>query len=71
MQVFLIVCRWLHVSNYKLEIYKEENSLIRQQQEIVTFMDNPDNPFWDKACIERRGKHIIDAALAIWDVNKI
>lgn len=55
----------------KLEIYKEENSLIRQQQEIVTFMDNPDNPFWDKACIERRGKHIIDAALAIWDVNKI
>jgi hypothetical protein len=34
-------------------------------------MENPNNPFWDKACIERRGKHIIDAALAIWDVNKI
>lgn len=55
----------------KLEIYKEENSLIRQQQEIVTFMDDPNNPFWDKTCIERRGKHIIDAAMNIWDVNKI
>lgn len=55
----------------KLEIYKEENSLIRQQQEIRSFIVDSQNPFWDKDCIERRGKHIIDAAMNIWDVSQI
>lgn len=57
--------------NKKLKIYEEENSLIRQQHEVVSFMKDPQNPFWDKDCIERRGKHIIDVAMDIWDVNKI
>lgn len=57
--------------NEKLKIYEEENSLIRQQHEVVSFMKDPQNPFWDKDCIERRGKHIIDVAMDIWDVNKI
>lgn len=55
----------------KLEIYKEEHSLIRQQEEIINFMADPLNPFWDKDCIERRGKHIIDVAMKIWDVSQI
>ena len=56
----------------KLKIYGEEKSLIRQQQEVTTFMEDPYNPFWDKDCIERRGNHIIDIAISsIWDVRKI
>ena len=57
--------------NEKLKIYEEENSLIRQQHEVISFMKDPLNPFWDKDCIERRGKHIIDVAMDIWDVNNI
>lgn len=55
----------------KLAIYQKENSLIRQQQEVCDFMADPTQPFWDKDCIERRGKHIIEAAMKIWDVTTI
>lgn len=55
----------------KLRIYEKENSLIRQQQEVCRFMKDPDHPFWDKDCIERRGNHIIETAMSIWDINKI
>lgn len=55
----------------KLEIYNKENSLIRQQQEVISFMRDPQNPFWDKDCIERRSKHIIERAMEIWDISKI
>lgn len=55
----------------KLVIYQKENSLIRQQQEVCDFMEDPTKPFWDKSCIERRGKHIIDCAMKIWDVSTI
>ena len=55
----------------KLAIYQKENSLIRQQQEVCEFMTDPTQPFWDKDCIERRGKHIIESAMKIWDVATI
>ena len=55
----------------KLRIYEQENSMIRQQQEVCSFMKDPENPFWDKECIERRGNHIIETAMSIWDINKI
>lgn len=55
----------------KLSIYDSENSLIRQQQEVRGFMDNPDNLLWDAKSIERRGKHIIEVAMNIWDLSNI
>lgn len=55
----------------KLYIYAEENSLIRQQQEIFKYIEDPKNPLWDKSCIERRGKDIIESAMRIWDVSNI
>ena len=54
----------------KLNIYDGENSLIRQQQEVRNFMDT-NNPIWDAKSIERRGKHIINVAMNIWDISKI
>lgn len=55
----------------KLNIYKEENSLLRQQQKVVSYILDPEHPLWDKSCIERRGIDIIDAAMKIWDLKQI
>ena len=55
----------------KLNIYKEENSLLRQQQIVSSYIVDPEHPLWDKSCIERRGIDIIDAAMKIWDLKKI
>ncbi len=55
----------------KLPSYESETSMLRQQKEIRTFVDNPEHPCWDKKAIERRGNHIIVQSLNIWNINKI
>jgi len=55
----------------KLPSYESEQSMLRQQKEIRSFTDNPESPCWNKNAIERRGNHIIQQALKIWDVNQI
>lgn len=55
----------------KLSSYESETSMLRQQKEIRTFVDNPEEPCWNKKAIERRGNHIISQALKIWNINKI
>ncbi len=55
----------------KLPSYESETSMLRQQKEIRSFLDESDNPCWNKNAIERRGKHIIEKALDIWNINKI
>ena len=42
-----------------------------QQKELVEQFKDVDNPLWNKACIESRGKNIIDKALEIWNLEKI
>ena len=42
-----------------------------QQKELVEQFEDVENPVWDKACIEERGKRIIDKAMEIWDLDKI
>ena len=56
----------------KLGIYNSENSLIRQQQEILSFVSKPECPVWDKACIEKRLNRIVDRALqVIWNFASV
>ena len=55
----------------KLPSYESESSMLRQQKEIRNFVDNADSPRWTKSAIQKRGEHIIDRALLIWDVSKI
>ena len=56
----------------KLGIYNAENSLIRQQQEILSFVSDPESPVWDKACIEKRLNRIVDRALrVIWNFASV
>ena len=55
----------------KLPSYESETSMLRQQKEIREFVDNPAAPCWNKSAIERRGNHIIEQALKIWNIDKI
>lgn len=55
----------------KLPSYESEKSMLRQQKEIRTFVEDKNNPYWDKNAIERRGNHIIKHCMTIWDLNKI
>ena len=55
----------------KLLSYESETSMLRQQKEIRNYVDNPETPCWNKSAIERRGNHIIEQALKIWNINKI
>lgn len=54
----------------KLKSFEEDN-LMWQQKEIRNFVDDNEHPVWDKAAIERRGKHIIEIAMKIWSFDKI
>ena len=54
----------------KLADYSKSN-LMMQQKELVEQFKDVENPVWDKACIEERGKRIIDKAMEIWDLDKI
>lgn len=54
----------------KLETYGKTN-ILSQQRELNDMFENDLNPLWDKNQIEKRGKKIVDAAMKIWDLNKI
>ena len=54
----------------KLSDYSKSN-LMMQQKELVEQFKDVENPIWDKACIEARGKRIIDKAMEIWNLDKI
>lgn len=54
----------------KLKDYGATGILL-QQKEICNQFVNVKNPLWDKSCIEKRGKKIIEKAMEIWDLNKI
>lgn len=54
----------------KLADYSKSN-LMMQQKELVEQFKDVENPVWDKACIEARGKRIIDKAMEIWDLKRI
>lgn len=54
----------------KLVSYGKDN-LLNQQKEIVDFVENKNNPVWDKTAIEKRHKKIKKAVKDIWDLNKI
>ena len=54
----------------KLADYSKSN-LMMQQKELVEQFKDVENPIWDKACIEARGKRIIDKAMEIWNLDKI
>ena len=54
----------------KLADYSTSN-LMMQQKELVEQFKDVENPVWDKACIEARGKRIIDKAMEIWNLDKI
>lgn len=49
----------------------EKDNLMWQQKEIIDFVDDKNNPVWNKSAIERRGKHLIEAALKIWNLDRI
>ena len=54
----------------KLKSYGDDN-LLNQQKEIEDFVADKDNPVWDKTAIEKRHTKILDAAMDIWDLDKI
>lgn len=54
----------------KLASYGKDN-LLNQQKEIVDFVENKNNPVWDKTAIEKRHEKIKKAVEDIWDLNKI
>ncbi len=54
----------------KLVSYGKDN-LLNQQKEIVDFVENKNNPVWDKTAIEKRHEKIKKAVKDIWDLNKI
>ena len=54
----------------KLDSFDKDN-LMWQQKEIIDFVDDKKNPVWNKSAIERRGKHLIKAALKIWNLDRI
>lgn len=54
----------------KLNSFEKDN-LMWQQKEIINFVDDRDHPVWNKSAIERRGKHLIEAALKIWNLDII
>lgn len=54
----------------KLKVYGNDN-LLNQQKEIADFISDKENPIWDKTCIEKRYKKIIQAAKEIWNLDNI
>jgi uncharacterized protein with ParB-like and HNH nuclease domain len=54
----------------KLKSYGEDN-LLNQQKEIKDFVGDKNNPVWDVKAIEKRSKKIVEAAMEIWDIEKI
>lgn len=54
----------------KLESYGKDN-LLNQQKEIETYIGNRNNPVWDKDAIENRKTKIINAAIDIWNLDRI
>ena len=47
------------------------SNLLMQQKEIHDEFVNQENPVWDKAEIEKRGKRIIGKAMEIWKLSNI
>lgn len=54
----------------KLQSYENAN-LMWQQKEIINYVSDRNNPVWDKDAIERRGNHIIDEAIKIWNFDMV
>ena len=54
----------------KVKYYGRSN-LLMQQKEIHDEFVNQENPVWDKAEIEKRGKKIIEKAMEIWNLSNI
>ena len=54
----------------KLKVYGSDN-LLYQQKEIIEFVEDKNNPIWDKDCIKRRRDKIIQAAKEIWSLDNI
>lgn len=51
--------------------YYGRSNLLMQQKEIHDEFVNQENPVWDKAEIEKRGKRIIEKAMEIWNLSNI
>lgn len=54
----------------KLASYGKDN-LLNQQKEIIDFVENKDNPIWNRAAIEKRHNKIKDAVKDIWNLETI
>lgn len=54
----------------KLDSYGRDN-LLNQQKEIKSYIGNSNNSVWDKNTIENRKTKIIDAAMDIWNLDRI
>lgn len=54
----------------KLASYGKDN-LLNQQREIIDFIEDKDNPVWDKTAIENRHKKIKNAVKDIWGLDNI
>jgi len=54
----------------KLDSYGKAN-LLNQQREIIDFIEDKNNPIWDKAAIERRHTKIKEAVKDIWSLDRI
>ena len=54
----------------KVKDYGRSN-LLMLQKEIHDEFVNQENPVWDKAEIEKRGKRIIEKAMEIWNLSNI
>ena len=54
----------------KLASYGKDN-LLNQQKEIIDFVEDKNNPIWNKTAIEKRHEKIKKAVKDIWDLNKI
>ena len=55
----------------KLTAYESADNLLHQQKEIRRFVTDYASPVWDKAAIVRRQQAITDAAMQIWNLDRI
>ena len=54
----------------KVASYGKDN-LLMQQKEITELYKDEEKPLWDYKAIKNRGDKIIEAAMKIWDVEKV
>jgi uncharacterized protein with ParB-like and HNH nuclease domain len=54
----------------KLKSYGKDN-LLNQQKEIISFVEDENNPVWNVVAIEKRFTKIVEKAMEIWNIKKI